>query len=452
MMLISRKIIGRIALLLTLAAAPGIAAPPGARMISPPRYGTIREVIGATLDVVRVGAACAPANVVGPDRLCLAGPRPRAGETLRVLAVENATPGTRITGDPNRDFRVYAVTRDASGLQVQRQSLPASRVMVPRGCFALAEQPVGYVIHAEAGRLRAVESQLVSCGGGPAQPHGPYQPDGPPLPSDPQGWRPTATLYVAGAPRYLAVPDPACPPQFHIRESHCARSAIAYLDANPSLREVDLVAAKGAVRDGETLPPEVIMQWVLKRRDNGFKADSRWFQKSMVAPENGCTPLEPVSWHVGTNADGFLVTEMLLSRCGAPLAPVPTAIYEVPGADLFLLDCRWSDGPATDPACKAQAQEYLRRSGRDAADFLVAPGSVREGDRLYAGGYLPLVIVRAEKQSADITIRRGALPSMRPSAGCTNTGRGGPADGLLIVRAGGILWARRYGQMECAAY
>ncbi|MBS0254312.1 MAG: hypothetical protein JSS36_03640 [Proteobacteria bacterium] len=434
-------------------AAPVVAAPAGARLISPPQFGEVREVTGSTLLVVRPGHPCAAADIVGPDRICLAGIRPQPGEKVAVLVAGAAPAGMRIGGQLGRDFQVYDVALGDRGLVATRRTLPTSQVMVPRGCFALRDEPVGYLIQPGGGPPRAIESQLVSCGGGPAEPRGPYRLGGPPMPSDPRGWRATETTYIAGAARYLAVPDAACPQEFRIREMHCARSGISYLKANPAVPEVDLIAVKAPVRGDEVLPREGIMQWVLKRRSEGFKADSRWFSKSMYSPVAECTALESVMWHVAAVPDGFQISEQALSQCGAPFAPVPTAIYEIEGNDSFILNCRWDDNPTrADPACKSQAIDYLRRAGRDVGYFVIINDRYREGDRLFPGSYIRYSVLRGALRQNDIDLHRDTPPAMGGSQGCTATGRGAEADGFVVARAGGILWARRTMRVACPVY
>ena len=429
------------------------AAPANARLITPPKFGEVREVAGATLHATAPTKSCAPGDATAADGQCFPGVRPNAGETQRILVINTARAGDLISGQFNRDFQLYDVSRSDKGLQAVRRELQTSDVMVPRDCFALREEPVKYTIAAQSEGMRATESQMVVCGGGPQQPRGPYRTDGPPMPSDPRGWRRTEVTYVSGAPRYLAVLDNACPQEFRLRDNHCARSAISYLTANAGGPEVDLIAAKRPVTPGDALAGEDVSQWVLKRRSNGFKADGRWLQKSMVSQVDGCVGLESVKWHVSGDANGFSITEKILSRCGAPAAPTPTAIYEVYGGDYFILDCSWVDGAKeVDVRCRQQANDFLNRGGKQTGEFVIITDRLREGDRVHAGSYARFTMVRGEMTPMDVTVKRMTPPNITGVAGCTAAGKGGDTDGFLIVRNAGILWARRYQQMACAAY
>jgi hypothetical protein len=436
-----------------LAAAPSHAAPANARQISPPKFGVVREVTGATLRVMAPTKSCASSDAVADDGQCFPGLRPRAGEPQRVLVLNTIRAGDLISGQINRDYQLYDVSLGDKGVAAARRDFETSDVMVPRDCFALRDEPVKYTIASQNGEMRATETQLVVCGGGPQQPRGPYRAEGAPMPSDPRGWRRAEVTQITGAPRYLAVPDTACPQEFRIRDGHCARSAIGYLTANASVPEVDLVAAKRPVKAGDALSGEEMMQWVLKRRSNGFKADGRWVQKSMVSQAEGCTGLESLKWHVSGGDDGFSVTEKILSRCGAPNAPTPTAVYEVYGGDFFIINCTWIDGAKeVDERCRQQANDFLNRAGKQAGEFIIISDSVREGDRVHTGSYVRFTMVRAEMTPMDVTMKRITPPAITGVSGCSPARSGGDADGFMIVRSAGILWARRYQQMNCAVY
>jgi hypothetical protein len=439
--------------ILAMAASESLAAPANARMITPPKFGVVREVTGAKLLVVKPNKACAPSDPAAPDGQCFAGVRPGTGQTQRVLVIDNARPGDRIGGQINRDYQIYEISQNGAGAQAVRRVHQTSDIMVPRDCFALKDEPVKYTISSVNGETRAEESQFIACGGGPEQARGPYLPQGAAMASDPRGWRRTEDTYITGAPRYLAVPDASCPQEFRVRDGHCAKSAITYLNANASVAEVDLVAAKGAIKGDEVLAREDLSQWVLKRRSNGFKADSRWLDKSMFSLAEGCTAIEGLKWHVSSAADGFMITEKTLSRCGAPIAPAPTALYEVLGADYFILNCSWSDGQAeVDQRCRSQANDFLNRAGKSSGEFVIVSDNLRDNDRLHAGSYVRFTFVRAEMTPMDVTIKRvSTLPSIA-AAGCSSAARGGAGDGFMAVRQAGVLWARRYQNMNCAVY
>jgi hypothetical protein len=446
--------------ILSFAAALGLlfnggvmAAPPDSRLIAPPEFGVIREVVGADLMVLTPSKTCKPSDSLGHTDLCFSGVMPKLGETQRVLVLDKPLPG-RLLGKINRDYRLFDVSLETSGLKAIQRELQSSDVRVPRECFSLKDEPVGYLISATGNGWRALESQIVSCDGGPREPSGPYRAEGPVLQSDIGGWRRTETLYNEGALRFLAVPDPACPPDYRVREAHCAVSAIDHLKTNPTLKEVDLIAAKGAVTDKQVLGAEGLMQWVLKRRTKGFKADGRWIEKSMLSLVDGCTGLEPLKWHVKADTKGYQISEKVLSQCGARLAPVPSAIYEVYGQDFFILNCSWSDRPEElDPGCKDQASDYLNRARKESGHFVVISDRYRAGDRVFDGGYIRYSFVFAELTPMDVRMKSTSLQNIYGVNQCVHTSSGrGDNDGFIIVNGGGILWARRYQHMSCTVY
>jgi len=428
------------------------AAPPDLRLISPPEFGVIREVIGTDLPVLRPTKTCKPADTLGQTDLCFAGLKPKPGETLRVLIVDNPVPG-RLMGKINRDYRLFDVSNEAGGLKAVQRELQSSDVRVPRDCYALKDESVAYSIIANGNSWRATESQIVSCNGGPRDPRGPYLAEGPIIPSDIAGWWRTEIVFNEGATRFLAVPDPSCLPNYRVRETHCAVSAIDHLNSNPSLKEVDLIASKGAVADKQVLGAEGLMQWVLKRRTKGFKADGRWIEKSMLSLVDGCYGIEPLKWHVKSDVKGYQITEKVLSQCGAQLAPVPRAIYEVYGQDFFILNCSWSDrAEELDPRCKGQANDYLNRARKELGLFVVISDRYRSGDRVFDGSYIRYTFVRAELTPMDVTMKRTSLQNIPGVNGCVNTSNRGEGDGFMIVSNGGILWARRFQHMSCTVY
>jgi hypothetical protein len=446
------RILGLASALVLLFSTGVIAAPPDSRLISPPKFGVVREVIGADLPVLTPTKTCKPADTLGQTDLCFSGLKPKLGETLRVLVIDNPVPG-RLLGKINRDYRLFDVSNEQGVLNAVQRELQSSDVRVPRECYSLKDEPVGYAIIANGNSWRATESQIVSCDGGPRDPHGPYRAEGPVLQSDGSGWRGTEIVFNEGANRFLAVPDPSCASDYRIRENHCAVSAIDHLNANPSIKEVDLIASKGAVADKQILGGEGLMQWVLKRRTKGFKADGRWIAKSMLSSMDGCYGLEPLKWHVKADDKGYQITEKVLSQCGAPLAPVPRAIYEVYGQDFFILNCSWSDRlEELDPSCKDQANDYLNRARKESGLFVVISDRYRSGDRVFDGGYIRYAFVRAELTPMDVTIRRTSLQNIPGVSGCVNTSSRGDGDGFMIVSNGGILWARRFQHMSCTVY
>ncbi|MGZ3305197.1 MAG: hypothetical protein ACXU8U_04990, partial [Asticcacaulis sp.] len=370
------------------------------------------------------------------------------------LSLADARPG-RLSGTYGQAFTLYDVRTGPHGLEAFALPFASSKVRVPRDCYALPGEDVGYVF-ADGDAATATESQYVVCGGGADQPHGPYLPQGPAIASDADGWPASETALIAGQPRYLAVPDGNCPPEFSLRSTHCAIPAIRYLETHPDVPELDLIAAKQAVQPGDRLSGDDIMQWVLKRKPNGFKADGRWFAKSMFTPVSGCYGIDGLRWHVGAVTGGFDITEKTLSRCGAPPAPVPAAVYEAYGEDYYILNCAWDrNGKDGGAGCVAQAGDYLRHEKRKSAIVVVLNQNARPGDHLYDGGYIAYDVARAEMKGDDVRLDRidddqtGGVSLSNCVASQTSDRQ---AKGFVIVRSLGVAWARAYRWMDCPVY
>ncbi len=432
------------------------------RLIQPPSFGIVREVLGNTLPIVTAKPTCkTPAGGVCLDGL------PLGDAPLRVVALTvPARPGDRVTGAYGQTFTLYDVRRGPKGAEARALALPTSAIQVPRNCYALAGEDVAYGIG--RGGDTATESQYVSCDGGPRQPHGPYAAEGPVIRSSPGGqgaWHATEMQRVAGQPRYLAAPG-NCDPQYSVRTTWCALPAVTWLQTHPGEDELDLIAAHGPVRPSDVLTDKDLDQWVLKRKgDNKFKADGRWFKKSLMATVDGCTPVEDVRWYVeagGVKADeaGPSITEKALSRCGAPLAPVPSATYEAYGDDLFVIDCAdhrgWRDRDEKSPdGCFDQARDFLHHTHQKSAYFVVLNQHAHRDDRLYDGGYLAYDVTEV-KLNKDDTMNVHRQGSYTPDVSLPNCApvANGPKEsqGFLIADGGGIRMARPFRWMSCPAY
>ena len=435
------------------------------------QFGTVHEVIGAELAIAAPRTGC-PAKFQpvagGPcfDKVAL---KPASLGPTRVLYVIKPGQGDWVSGVYGRDYRLYDLFPIVEGLNVQELSFESSDVAVPRDCFSLAGEPVGYAIeHRKTGDV-AVEHQTVVCGGGPRQPSGPYTPEGPPLTPGSQGvWHNTEMMRVEGSMRYLATIG-NCDPQYSVKTTWCAEPAVKYLQGHADEKELDLIAAKRAVQAGEVLLKADIDQWVLKRKgSNKFKVDSRWIDKSFMQAIDGCAPVEEIGWWVTGRPDGLYITEKALNRCGAPLAPVPTEIWETYGDDYFIVDCGhdWRNGRPRDKADKNQgdqaaecfdrAGDYLRHIGRNNAIVVVLNERARVDDHLYSGSYISYDVAEVTlNKDRSLSARR--LDSFDPSGvymnNCTQLNDGPPeSKGFVIVRSMGVSWARAYRWMSCPVY
>lgn len=436
-----------------------------ARLIKPAVYGTVREVEGAKLPVAMARNGCpvsAQPKGGGPcfDKLMLK----LSAVPVRVLGLYvPARDGDRVSGRYGGDFALFDIRLDGKALVAERLDLPTSAVAVPRDCYALRDEDVGYAIEAdkEAG-LVAYESQVVVCGGGPDHPAGPYRPEGTAIASgDGPSWHRTESQQAWGQARYLANTGGPCDPQYSLRISWCAEPAVRYLQTHPDLKELDLVAARQPARAGDVLNEKQVDQWVLKRKgDRKFKADSRWSDKSYLSAEPGCTPVEAVSWHITQQSDGLYVTEGALHACGAPAAPVPMAIYEAYGDDFFIVDCAerrgWRDHEAQSKGnCFDQAGDYLRHERRKSATVLVLNARGRVDDHLYPGGYISYDVAEVSlNDDGSVNARRTDYYSGNVSMSNCQAVTDGPVEskGFVLVRSMGVTWAQAYQWMNCPVY
>ena len=435
-------------------------------LVTPASYGTVHEVTGAQILIAAPDGKCPARSQPVPGGPCFDKVLPAIGAHGVVLGLHSAPhSGDRVAGDYGRDFTLYDVSQGPGGLQVHALDLPTSNLFVPRNCYALPGEGVGYRLGVN-GAYVAQESQYVACDGGARQPHGPYDPDGPVLASDKAGgWHRSETARLAGDRRYLAEPA-ACDARFSLKTTWCAEPAIRYLMGNPGTKELDLVAALHGVQPGDLLGKKEIDQWVLKRKnDHAFKADSRWFDKSMLGGEDGCTALEDAAWRVTGESDGLYVHEEALSRCGAPPAPVPADIYAAYGDDYYIVDCSghhgWRDHHGHDDdsghgaGCFDDAGDYLHRSHRSSATVVVLNDRARGDDHLHAGGDLSYDVANVYFDK-DGHVQADRLDSYDPNISlnnCTAVGDGdGEQRGFVLVRSMGTQWARAYQWMSCPVY
>ncbi len=414
--------------------APGVAFAERGEMLRRPTFGTVREVVGTDLPVV-----------VSARDQCPAAARPIAGgpcfdgikvtaEPQRVLGLLALyRPGERVTGEYGRDFQLYDVRQGAKGIEAREVPFITSEIRVPRDCYVLNGEGIGYVINENGGQAVAQESQYVVCGGGPDNPNGPYRPYGPAMRSDSNGWSRSEIRLAEGAHRYLAVPG-TCDNAYVIRDDHCAKPAVLYMDSHPDVKELDLVAAMVPVQDGDILGDKDIKQWVMKRNSKGYKADGRWIAKSMFTNGNGCWSSEPVRWYIGAVTDGLDVAEKAMSRCGAPMAPTPTALYVVYGDDYPIFNCN-GDG------CSGQVLAYMKSEKTKSLTFVAMGDSNRRGR--ISGGYQ--IMTAERKDDTTVKLRSGSISVYE--SGCNSTS-GSDAEGIDVWRNR----ARAYRLMECTIY
>ncbi len=440
----------------TLAVSPAVAfAAPPPQLIHPAVFGTVHEVLGSQLLTVTAGGDCAQKDqLVGG--YCFGKVLTALGDHGRVLTLARpAQTGDRVEGVYGRDFMLYDVAKGPDGYHARALTLPTSNVLVPRNCYALNGEDVAYDIGVNGPDV-AQESQLVVCDGGPNNPHGPYQPEGAPIPPGGQDtWHRTEQAVMAGDTRYLAVPG-TCDPQYSIKTTYCAQPAITYLQNHPDIQELDLVAALHAVQPGDVLGKSEIDQWVLKRKGThgGFKADSRWFDKSAMPAIAGCTSVEDTSWRVDGQPDGLYIHEEALNRCGAPPAPVPTDVVEAYGDEEYVVVNCSHGGHAQGSDCMNQAADIVRQSGQKQLTIVAVDGWARPGDHLYSGSQNNYDIVGVKiAQDNSYKVEGGYSTGGVSLQNCTATSSSDPqASGFILLGGHGYLHARQYQWMECPVY
>ncbi|MFT4090333.1 MAG: hypothetical protein QM645_06345 [Asticcacaulis sp.] len=399
----------------SVAQAQGYGAPP--KLIHPAQFGEAREVLGAALLVAQPVNNCPQSHIPVVGGPCLQTAEAwmkRAGQSrVRVVsATYQVAAGDRVGA--GNGYTLYDVSLEGGNLTAV--ALPyTSDVFVPRGCYRLNGEDIVYRIEARDGYLAAQETQIVMCGGGPQQPRGPYQPVGETIPAIapaigvvPQtgdSYRRTEFIRVQGTWRFLAMPEADCDKSYIVRKVYCARSGIQRLQANASEKELDLIGAVRPVFEGEALGDKDVEQLVLKRQSKGFKADKRWFKKSMLGMPRDCAAYGNDGVFVRRHEAELYAVEEVNARCGAPLAPVPADIYEayaeaaVPVA-MVIRDCPpnarlWGE------YCFRDAIDYMQAYGYREQTVLLANRHVYDGDYMfnngpYGSGYQRVTVRRLE--------------------------------------------------------
>ena len=442
------------------------------RLIERARIGRIREIFGAARLVARPEDGCPARALV--DGLCFA--RAAAGLTALgrdaglVLGVRRPVTGAEPLPGPYGDgFVLYAVSLKDGAVAAAPVARQESEVSVPRDCFALPGEGVVYLPQRQGDQDVAQERQTVVCGGGPAQPRGPYRPDIPSPPTagtalgaapaaDRDAWPPTGAWLARGPDRYLGVPaDPTCDPAYLVHKTVCAKAGVMALTADASLKELDLILAKAPPTAGDLLARNQVEQWVLKRRDAGFKIDKRWFEKSYLPAKAGCARIEPVRFSVFDKAGALFVAEVAANDCGAPPAPVPADIYEAYGQELPTASHR--DGcpqseMLVDDLCFADAIAFMRGFGRQSTAVALLRGEIYPGAVLYPDHGLDVAVI-TRHDDGTFEVAGGQAP---PTDG-VEMDRCGPLDngdprrlGVKIVGRGNRPVAIVYQWMSCPIY
>ncbi|ESQ93515.1 hypothetical protein ABAC460_00165 [Asticcacaulis sp. AC460] len=445
------------------AAAPlaAMAQSTSPKLIREAEFGVVREVEGGKLMIAVARDGCPAAWQPAGGGPCFDTLKAKlTASPMRVLGLYRAAnAGQRIAGRYGSDFALFSASIENGALVAQRLELPTSDVTVPTNCYRLNGEGVGYVITVQNGSNLAYESQIVSCDGGPETPQGPYYPEGDAiLPGSTGVHHRTEELMVWGSVRYLAITGVTCDKVYQLRKTWCARPAVSYLQNNPGEKELDLIAARGPVNAGDWLTEKQVDQWVLKRKGkDGFKADSRWVNKSFLNGVAGCWSTEAVGWNVGQRGDGLYITEGAHHACGAPKAPVPAAVYEAYGRELEVVDCaeRRGDWRKGESGCPDRIKAQLLDMKVGDATVVVLNEHGRVGDYLHPGSYVSYDVanVRLSKEGVlDIDVVYSYAPSVYMS-NCSPM-NGGPQEsrGFVLVRSLGVNRAREYQWMECPVY
>ncbi|ESQ75987.1 hypothetical protein ABAC402_05960 [Asticcacaulis sp. AC402] len=457
---------GSLAAAVSFAPVAAMAQSMSPKLIREAEYGTVREVEGEKLMIAVARDGCPAAWQPAGGGPCFETLKSKlTANPIRVLGLYTAPePRQRIAGRYGSDFSLFTARIENGALVAQRLDLPTSDVTVPRNCYRLNGEGVGYVIAAENGVNVAYESQIASCDGGPETAQGPYYPEGEPiLPGSAGVHHRTEELQVSGSVRYLAVTGTTCDKAYQLRKTWCAQPAITYLQNAPGEKEVDLIAARMPVKTGDVLSEKQVDQWVLKRKGrDGFKADSRWIDKSFLSGPSGCWATQSIGWYVseqktGQPGDGQYITERAHHICGAPLAPVPVTIFEAYGRELEVVDCaeRRGDWRKNESGCPDRLLEVLQRMKVRDATIVVLNEHGRVGDYLHTGGYVSYDVaqVRIGKEGGlDIDVAYSYAPGVYMSNCSPMTDGPSESRGFVLVRSLGVTRAREYQWMACPVY
>ncbi len=439
------------------------------RLIERARIGRIREIFGAARLVARPEDGCpAPAVVEG---LCFA----RAAAGLAALGRDQGVvvglrrppaPGQSVGGRYGESFGLYEVTLKAGVLAATPLPAAVSEVSVPRACFALPDEGVVYLTERRGDQEVAQERQTVVCGGGAPAPRGPYVPDesasaepavGSAPPTDRDAWPPTGAWLATGPARYLGVPDPACDPAWLMHKTVCARAGVLALQADPGLKELDLIVAKTPPRAGDLLVRTQVEQWVLKRRDQGFKIDKRWFEKSFLPSRAGCERTDPVRFRVFDRDGALFVEEIAVNACGAPPAPIPADIVQAFGEELPVAAHRDGCPPSAtliDDLCFADAIGFMQGFGRTSTGVVLLRGEAYPGAELYPDHGLDMAVVTRNDDGSYAAAGGLALPAEGYGLDrCRPVDGGDPRrQGVKILARGNRPVAVAYRWMSCPIY
>lgn len=441
----------------------------GAKLIQGPEYGTIREVLGTPLLVAQGKPNCAAAARLVPEGPCfdtvIAYMRARGVASATVFgASQQVSAGTVIGGEPGAGYDLYSVTATGGQFRAARQDDATTSIRVPRECFSLPGEAVKYSIESRDSQTVAQERQLVVCGGGP-QGQGPWVASGQTIPAAApainqapmatgQTWEAAGYRSATGTVRQLAAPSPSCSAEGVLRDGVCFDAAIAVMNADPSLRELDVVAARRPVSGGESLTAADTEQYVLKRRRNGYKADKRWNDRTTVSGPAGCSAVSAVRFHVVTPTTAQERQRLL---CGAPPAPAPMAIYEVYGKVDPIIEpgnCAPEQRLLGGGMCSSNVINYMRSHNIGSMQAIVIGRALIVGSRVHKSGSqisLDFAQVRANPDgqtfSADRQLRYEngiTIPS-----GCRIL-VGGPSEreGVIVV-GGGWRMAQHYQWVQC---
>lgn len=434
------------------------------RLVRDPVYGELRDVLGASLPVAVPSPKC-PKPLLLPDGACLdavaAGMKARGATTARVLTAPGAGGGAgyTISGPIGQAYRLYDVSLAGGGARFTPVYLQSSSVEVPRVCFSTG-RGVEYRLDMRGASLVAQEVQTVSCGG-PVPPIGYGGPRRPPIGAGEPGerWPATATVAVYGTPRQLAAPRPDCPPGAALRDGVCFAAGIEVLVAQPQLKELDVIGAKRPVVPGDVLPAKQTEQYVLKRTSKGFKADKRWFDKSTLAAPGGCGLTTPVDFEVGPGGAGLgeQVRETALAGCGAPPAPLPTALYEAYGATLPVVmgnrpGCAERGEQLLGNACFTEVIGWMKARGLKKGEALVLERPYGPGAHVFSGGDIRFTFadVWANPDGTwKADRKRSYAPGIRFEGCAAVTDGEQDPSGLVLIRDGGGVAALAYQLVAC---
>ncbi len=430
---------------------------PQPRQVAPPKYGEVRTIFGEAMLVVEKQAQCAkPSDMLQPG-VCftnaLQAMRTGGLSQAAVMVVPFGQADGPVTGP------IFDVVMANDKPSVTARAAASTSVAFPRACATLPGEPPRITLETRGSLRVAQEHQLAVCGG--AAPRPPYRATLGPIPAAApapgvktvvQGptWPTAGTKLTLGTVMPLASSVSDCPPEAVLRDGLCFAQAVAQLNANPGLKDVVMLGTPNTARPGTALSDTA--QYEIKLQGGKFTAHKRLFKRGLLGTEDGCDPTGPLSYAVGTTADGLTATPQQEVYCGPPEAPRGMALWEYYGDTVFVAmpggRCPANERLLGGGVCFSPAIDYLKTSGDQAVQVIMLDYSPP------LGASVPLSRVSNLRLRADTSFQTftteqfGAYEDgIRQPAGCQVPPGGVEASKGIVVE--GYQRGRFYRQYQC---